>query len=84
MAAKASVEAAVRSDIDELGDLVGIEPSLAATAYRLAQAIDYGGGEDGRMLPALTKELRLTLKQLTDGRSEGEDDDDLADMAAPE
>lgn len=82
--ARGSVETAVRGDIADLGDLVGIEPTLAATAFQLAKAIDDGGGEDGRQLPALTKELRLTLKQLTDGRSEGGDDDDLGDLAAAE
>lgn len=71
-----SVETSVRNDIEELGDLVGIEPSLAATAYCLAKAIDGGGGEDGRMLPALVRELRMILKQLTEGRTGGEDDDD--------
>lgn len=77
-----NVESAVRSDIDELGDLVGVEPSLAATALTLAKAIDQGGGEDGRMLPALTRELRITMKALADGRGDGEDDDD-ADLGTP-
>jgi hypothetical protein len=75
------VESAVRDDIGELGDLVGLEPSLAATAYRLAQAID--ADEDGRLLPSLTKELRSTLKALMDGRVE-EDDDEFGDLASAE
>lgn len=77
-----NVEAAVRSDIEELGDLAGVEPSLAATAIKLAKAIDLGGGDDGRMLPALTRELRITMKTLADGRGDGEDDDD-ADLGTP-
>lgn len=76
------VESAVRDDISELGDLVGLEPSLAATAYRLASAVD-DDGEDGRQLPALAKELRATLKALMDGRVE-DDDDEFGDMASPE
>jgi len=76
---RGSVETAVRDDIGELGDLVGLEPSLAATAFRLAQAID--GGEDERQLPALAKELRATLKALMDGRVE-DDDDELGDLAS--
>jgi len=75
------VETAVRDDIGELGDLVGLEPSLAATAHRLAQAID--DGEDERQLPALAKELRATLKALMDGRVE-EDDDEFGDLASAE
>ena len=75
MAKAPTVESAVRSDIDELGDLTGIEPTLAATAYRLAKTID-DDETDGRTLPALVKELRLVLKQLTEGRSGGDDDDD--------
>lgn len=77
-----NVEAAVRSDIEELGDLVGVEPSLAATAIKLAKAIDQGGGDDGRMLPALTRELRITMKTLADGRGDGDGDDD-ADLGTP-
>lgn len=82
MAGRDTVEKAVRSDIEELGDLAGVEPTLAATALKLAQAIDQGGGEDGRMLPALTRELRITMKALVDGRGGGEDDDD-ADLGTP-
>lgn len=67
-----TVEAAVKSDIEDLGDLVGVEPSLAAAAIKLAQAID---GDDGRMLPALTRELRITMKALADGRDDEDDDD---------
>lgn len=82
MAGRDTVEKAVRSDIEELGDLAGVEPTLAATALKLAQAIDQGGGEDGRMLPALTRELRITMKALVDGRGGGEGDDD-ADLGTP-
>jgi hypothetical protein len=80
-AKRGDVESAVRDDIGELGDLIGLEPSLAAAAYRLAQAID--ADEDARQLPALTKELRSTLQALMDGRVE-EDDDEFGDMASPE
>jgi hypothetical protein len=78
------IETAVREDIEAIGGLLGVEPTLAEMAYRLAQDIDGGGGEDGRLLPALNKELRATLKQLLDGRPAEDEDDDLADLASPE
>jgi hypothetical protein len=78
------IETAVREDIDALGGLVGVEPTLSEMAYRLAYDIDQGGGEEGRLLPQLNKELRTTLKQLVDGRPADDDDDDLADLASPE
>lgn len=34
------VEQAVPSDVEELGDLVGVEPTLSEMAYRLAREID--------------------------------------------
>lgn len=76
----AGVLSAVKEDIEEFGDLVGVEPSLAATALRLAETIDDIGEDGARLLPALTKELRATLKELVDGRVKDDDDDD-ADLA---
>jgi predicted RNA-binding Zn ribbon-like protein len=78
------VEEAVRGDVEQLGDLVGVEPSLSEMAYRLAQEIDAGGGEDGKQLPQLNRELRQTLAQLLEGRATDDDDDDLGDLAEPE
>jgi hypothetical protein len=77
------VEKAVRDDVEQLGDLLGVEPSLSEMAYRLAQEIDAGGGEDGRLLPQLNRELRQTLAQLLEGRQAEEEDDDLGDLAEP-
>ncbi|MDT0306860.1 hypothetical protein RM780_07770 [Streptomyces sp. DSM 44917] len=77
------VESAVREDIEQLGDLVGVEPSLSEMAYTLAREIDAGGGEDGRQLAQLTRELRQTLTQLLEGRAD-DDDDDLGDLDSPE
>lgn len=77
------VEQAVRSDVEQLGDLVGVEPSLSEMAYRVARKIDDGGGEEGRLLPALNRELRATLQQLLDGRAVDDDDDGLGDLATP-
>src|SRR5882757_5937156 len=54
----------VQEDIDALGDLVGLEPSLAELAHTLAREVDRGGSEFGPPLTALTKELRTTLKEL--------------------
>jgi hypothetical protein len=53
-------------------------------AYRLAKDIDGGGGEDGRLLPALNRELRATLAQLLEGRAVDDDDDELGDLASPD
>lgn len=82
------IEAAVREDIDVLGDLDllgGIAPTLAAVAYRLARELDFGGGEGGRTLHSLAKELRSTLAELASlVPEEAPDDDDLGDLAAPD
>ncbi|HEY5833599.1 hypothetical protein [Streptomyces sp.] len=77
------VEEAVRADVEALGDLVGIEPSLSQMAFRLAREIDMGGGEDGKQLAQLNRELRQTLAQLLEGRA-ADDDDDLGDLGSPE
>ncbi|MFI9552637.1 hypothetical protein [Nonomuraea endophytica] len=77
------VEQAVRDDVEQLGDLAGVEPSLSEMAYRLAKEID-DGGEDAKLLPQLSRELRATLAQLMDARAPEEDDDDLGDLADPD
>lgn len=78
------VERAVRDDVEALGDLVGVEPSLTELAYRLASEIDQLPGEDTKLLANLSRELRLTLAQLLEGRAADDDDDGLGDLAAPE
>lgn len=82
MVRKDSVESAVKTDIEELGDLAGVEPTLAAVAGCLAAAIDKAAVEDPRILPALTRELRITMKALADGQGGDEDDDD-AELGTP-
>ena len=90
------VEQAVRDDIRELGDLVGVEPSLSEMAYRLAREIDGASTaecetcgepipaqEDSRSLPQLNRELRQTLAQLLKRRA-ADDDDDLGDLGSPD
>lgn len=77
------VEAAVQNDVEALGDLVGVEQSLVEMAYAMARGIDEGGGEDGRLLPSLNRELRATLAALVAGRMVEEEDDGLGDLAAP-
>ncbi|MFI6862636.1 hypothetical protein ACIBKZ_22535 [Streptomyces sp. NPDC050421] len=89
------VEKAVRTDVEELGDLVGVEPSLSEMAYTLARQIDMAAtgecetcGEavprdDGRTLPQLNRELRQTLAQLLEGRAADDDDDGLGDLDSP-
>lgn len=64
----AAVERSVRDVVAKLGELKDMEPALAEAAYALAKEIDAGGGEGGKLLPALTKELRATLAALKPGR----------------
>jgi hypothetical protein len=76
----------VRTDIETLPELAGVDPSLAQTAYVLAAAVDAGTG-DARLLPRLTKELRATLEQIVASRPPEEapdPDDDLDDLGIPE
>ncbi|WP_328962962.1 hypothetical protein [Streptomyces virginiae] len=77
------VEKAVREDVEVLGDLAGVEPSLTELAYRLAAEIDQLTDEDTKLLPNLSRELRLTLAQLLEGRAADDDDDGLGDLASP-
>ncbi|MFF6836020.1 helix-turn-helix domain-containing protein [Streptomyces sp. NPDC012438] len=90
------VSAALADDIEQLGDLVGMEPTLAATAVRLAELVDGGrhfpceecghlvrGPVDAKTLPQLTRELRATVAALLEGRAVDDDDDDgLDDLGA--
>lgn len=90
------VGAALADDIEALGDLVGMEPTLAATAVRLARQIDghrpvqcdecgspVQVPADPRILPQLTRELRATVTTLLEGRTvDDEDDDDLGDLGS--
>lgn len=84
------VGSALADDIDQLGDLVGMEPTLAATAVRLARQIDghrpvqcddcgslVDVPADPRILPQLTRELRATVAALVEGRTVDDSDDDL-------
>ncbi|MFI9005094.1 helix-turn-helix domain-containing protein [Streptomyces sp. NPDC053541] len=86
------VSAALAEDVEQLGDLTGMEPTLAATAVRLAEQIDGGrpipcdecgalvrGLVDARTLPQLTRELRATVAALLEGRAVDDDDDDGLD-----
>ncbi|MFC8290062.1 helix-turn-helix domain-containing protein [Streptomyces sp. NPDC057242] len=90
------VSAALADDIEQLGDLMGMEPTLAATAVRLAELVDGGrhfpceecghlvrGPVDAKTLPQLTRELRATVAALVEGRAVDDDDDDgLDDLGA--
>ncbi|WP_328620715.1 hypothetical protein [Streptomyces sp. NBC_00354] len=90
------VETTVRDDVELLGDLNGVEPSLAEVAYTLAHSIDVLAsgecdtcgssvptGDTGKTLPQLTRELRQTLAQLLEGRAADDDEDELGDLASP-
>lgn len=88
-----SVEAALTEDIGALGDLSGVEPTLAAVGYRLARQMDghrrvsceeCGASvevpADPRILPQLARELRATVATLVEGRVVDDDDDGLGDL----
>ncbi|HEY5990406.1 MAG TPA: hypothetical protein VIV12_29060, partial [Streptosporangiaceae bacterium] len=65
------VERATRRDVKGLGDLTGIQRSLAETAYRLAKTLDDGAG---LATAAVARELRatlLTLRESSDGSAAG-------------
>lgn len=75
------LEAVVRRDINALGKLGPLEETLAATAIRLAAAIDAARGEEAvRDLPKLARELRAVIGQVLDGRRRAAGDDDEADL----
>lgn len=74
------IEMAIRLDIAAMGELLGTENTLAELAYRVAREIDDGGGPQ---TAALSRELRLSLQQLTDGHAGGADDI-LGDLGAPD
>jgi transcriptional regulator with XRE-family HTH domain len=78
------MERATRQDLEGLGELSTLELTLVEAAYRLAEAID--AAEDARALPALTKELRACVEQLSAGRRRQEkpDEDDFGDLDDPE
>lgn len=67
-------ESATRADVKAMGDLYGTENTLAELAYALAKAIDDPAG-DGKQLPALSKELRLVMKQIAEGHGGGPEDE---------
>lgn len=88
------VEKAVRDDVEQLGDLVGVEPSLTELAFTLARRVDRAAtaecetcgeaiAQEDRLLPQLTRELRQTLAQIVEGRA-ADDDDDLGDLGSPD
>ena len=70
----------VRADVGKLGELGDLEPTLVATALRIAGAIDGATGEAASRLHLLTKELRATVEQLLAARRTGTDDDDEDDF----
>lgn len=73
---------AVRDDIDLLGDLAGIDPSLAQIAYQLAEQVD--ACEDPKVLPPLVRQLRSTLKDIVGTRiTRADNDDELDGMGDP-
>jgi len=64
------LEMRVRLDIGLLGDLTGIQGSLAETAYALAKQIDEGAGMG---TASVARELRLLLSEITKGSASDDD-----------
>jgi len=81
------LEATVRADVSQLGDLGPLEQTLTRTAIRIATEIDaVRGGDAARDLPRLTRELRAAVEQLLSGRRtapDPDDEDDLDDLGSP-
>lgn len=76
------VESAVRADLRQLAaENVGVQRSLAETAYTLAARLDEVGGtaSAGLAAAALAKELRATLETLI---GVGDDSDRTAEILA--
>jgi hypothetical protein len=59
-----------RQDIAALGQLSGVQQSLAETSYILARLLDRGA--KGMGAAALTRELRATLDELMEARDRGD------------
>ncbi|MFG2054779.1 helix-turn-helix domain-containing protein [Micromonospora sp. NPDC048930] len=76
----------VRADVGKLGELGDLEPTLVATALRLAGAIDGATGDAAARLHLLTRELRATVEQLLAARrsDDPDDEDDFDDLDAPD
>lgn len=72
-----SVEAAVRTTVADLPEEAPAHVSLVALALTLARKLDEGAG---LATAAVARELRSTLDVLT--RTEGDDDDELADFVS--
>ena len=70
MGADIDLEASVRRDIAALGQLSGVQQSLADTACILARLLDRGAR--GMGAAALTRELRATLDELMEARDRGD------------
>lgn len=58
---RGSVERSIRRYVKSRGELGGVQPSLAETAYTLARTLDEGAG---LATAAVARELRATLQAL--------------------
>jgi transcriptional regulator with XRE-family HTH domain len=82
-------ESVTRADLDKLGSLAVLEPTLVETAIRLAREIDRARGDAVVQLPRLTKELRATIEQIAAGRrvtADPDEDEELDedDLSSPD
>lgn len=64
------LEAKTRAAVEELGDLDGIHGPLAELAFALAQRID--AGARGMAAAAIARELRETLRAMTEAADDGD------------
>lgn len=71
------LEMRVRLDIGLLGDLTGVQGSLAETAYTLARQLDEGAGMG---TASVARELRLVLAEIS--RGPRNDDDPTSQVIA--
>ncbi len=82
-------ETVVRADLEKLGTLATLEPTLVETAIRLAREIDRARGDAVVQLPRLTRELRATVEQIAAGRrvtADPDEDEELDedDLSTPD
>lgn len=67
------IERTVREDIERLGELTGVAPSMAELAYRLAQSLDSSTKLEGRELAPVAAQLRATLEAIAEAVGDPDD-----------
>lgn len=64
------LEAKTRAAVEELGDLDGVQATLAELAFALAERMDRGA--KGMAAAAIAREIRETLRAMTEAADDGD------------